>query len=203
MPAQLYQGHAGGQCSLTWMYQLGEGVPQNSTEAARLYRLAADQGNAGGQGLLGTMYQNGTEVPQDYTEAARCTASPPTRVIPESCAASGGCTRMSPGSCRLHRGGAVVRARRRPGARSVTSGCCSAWARGSRTLDTEAARLTKLACDQGHQGCPRMRTKCDTTICRSPKKPKTKTKNLDPFKVHAQIGVSCTQGPRCCRSPHR
>ena len=73
VPAQLYQGHAGGQCSLTWMYQLGEGVPQNSTEAARLYRLAADQGNAGGQGLLGTMYQNGTEVPQDYTEAARCT----------------------------------------------------------------------------------------------------------------------------------
>ena len=51
------------------MYDNGEGVPQDDAEAARLYRLAADQGNALAQGILGDMHATGRGVPQDYVEA--------------------------------------------------------------------------------------------------------------------------------------
>ena len=58
---------------------------QDNTNAARLYRLAADQGHADGQNNLGVMHQNGTGVPQDETEATRWgTGSPPTRDTPAS-----------------------------------------------------------------------------------------------------------------------
>jgi TPR repeat protein len=40
-------------------------------EAARLYRLAADQGEAYGQNNLGVMYENGTGVAKDVAEAVR------------------------------------------------------------------------------------------------------------------------------------
>jgi len=53
------------------MYDSGTGVPQDNTEAAWLFRLAADQGYAHAQSNLGVMYANGTGVPQDFTEAAR------------------------------------------------------------------------------------------------------------------------------------
>ena len=59
------------QHDLGSLYAKGNGVPQNYTEAARWYRLAADQGHAMGQHNLGVMYDHGTGVPQDYTEAAR------------------------------------------------------------------------------------------------------------------------------------
>jgi len=39
------------------------------TEAAKWYRLAAEQGNAEGQVNLGTMYAEGQGVPQDYALA--------------------------------------------------------------------------------------------------------------------------------------
>jgi TPR repeat protein len=53
------------------MHQNGQGVPQDYTEAARWYRLAADQGLADAQSNLGQMYTLGNGVPQDYVEAAR------------------------------------------------------------------------------------------------------------------------------------
>ena len=47
------------------MYQNGEGVPQDYSEALRLFRLAAEQGLDIAQYNLGNMYQDGEGVPQD------------------------------------------------------------------------------------------------------------------------------------------
>ncbi len=47
------------------MYDLGQGVPRDDAEAARWYRLAADQGDAEAQKNLGLMYHLGQGVPQD------------------------------------------------------------------------------------------------------------------------------------------
>ncbi len=49
----------------------GEGVPQDDVEAARSFRLAAEQGLAIAQYNLGVMYNNGEGVPEDMAEAAR------------------------------------------------------------------------------------------------------------------------------------
>jgi len=64
------------------MYQNGTGVPQDSTEAVRLWRLAADQavrlfklavdqGHAEAQWNLALMDDNGIGVQQDSTEAVQ------------------------------------------------------------------------------------------------------------------------------------
>jgi TPR repeat protein len=53
------------------MYYEGEGVPQDYAEAARWYRLAAEQGNADAQDILGLMYANGAGVAEDAAEALR------------------------------------------------------------------------------------------------------------------------------------
>ncbi len=47
------QGDADAQLNLGFMYDHGEGVPQNYAEAVRWYRMAADQGNAIAQHNLG------------------------------------------------------------------------------------------------------------------------------------------------------
>jgi TPR repeat protein len=61
-----------GACtSLGQFYRQGNGVPQDNTEAARWFRLAADQGEATAQGNLGALYHAGIGVPQDNAEAAR------------------------------------------------------------------------------------------------------------------------------------
>jgi TPR repeat protein len=54
-----------------WMYAQGLNVPQDEEEAARWYRLAADQGNVLAQFNLGWMYSNGRGVPQDAAEAEK------------------------------------------------------------------------------------------------------------------------------------
>lgn len=52
-------------------YQYGNnGKPQNYSEAARHYRLAAEQGHAGAQNNLGFCYHNGWGVPKDMSQAA-------------------------------------------------------------------------------------------------------------------------------------
>ena len=53
------------------MYNNGQGVAQNYTEAVKWYRLAADQGNAGAQTNIGHLYSDGKGVAQNYTEAAK------------------------------------------------------------------------------------------------------------------------------------
>ena len=49
----------------------GQGVPQDYAEAARWYRIAADQGHADAPYDLGLMYQKGQGVPQDYAAAMK------------------------------------------------------------------------------------------------------------------------------------
>ena len=57
------------QNNLGWMYDNGEGVPEDDAEAAGWLRLAADQGHAGAQHNLGVMYANGEGVLQDNVTA--------------------------------------------------------------------------------------------------------------------------------------
>lgn len=52
-------------------YEQGRGVNQNDVEAARLYRLAADQGLARAQFILGLCYRSGRGVSEDPVEAVR------------------------------------------------------------------------------------------------------------------------------------
>ena len=65
------QGDAKAQFNLGNIYDTGEGVPENDTEAVRWYRMAAEQGYAKAQVNLGLMHFNGSGVPQDVVEAAR------------------------------------------------------------------------------------------------------------------------------------
>ena len=62
-------GDAFAQYNLGVMYDDGERVPQNKTEAVKWYRLAAAQGLAFAQYNLGVMYAKGTGVPEDYVQA--------------------------------------------------------------------------------------------------------------------------------------
>ena len=49
---------------------VGAGVTQNHAEAAKWFRLAAEQGHAGAQLKLGDMHYRGVGVPRDHAEAA-------------------------------------------------------------------------------------------------------------------------------------
>ena len=60
-----------GQYALAIMYDMGEGVPQNSEEALKFYRLAAEKGHADAQNNLGVMYDQGEGVSADYKEAMK------------------------------------------------------------------------------------------------------------------------------------
>jgi TPR repeat protein len=53
------------------MYLNGWHVPQDYAEAAKWYRLAAEQGIANAGYDLGLMYIQGEGVPQDYAEAIK------------------------------------------------------------------------------------------------------------------------------------
>jgi hypothetical protein len=63
------QGYAAAQSNLGIMYERGQGVPQDYTQAVDWYRKAADRGNAVAQNNLGIMYEEGLGVPQDHTQA--------------------------------------------------------------------------------------------------------------------------------------
>ena len=65
------QGDVDAQFTLGVMYDRGEGVPQDDTEAVRWYRLAADQGLVTAQYNLGVMYATGEGVPENDAEAVR------------------------------------------------------------------------------------------------------------------------------------
>lgn len=55
--------------NLGWLYEKGNGVPQNYGKAAELYEKAAAQGNASAQSNLGTFYYTGKGVPQNRSKA--------------------------------------------------------------------------------------------------------------------------------------
>jgi hypothetical protein len=61
------QGDAAAQMKVGLAYD----NENNQVEAARWYRLAANQGVSEAQNNLGVMYKDGQGVSQDYTEAAR------------------------------------------------------------------------------------------------------------------------------------
>lgn len=63
------QGHAAAQNQLGSLYSLGEGVPEDHTEAVKWIRLAAEQGYSGALYNMGELYHEGKCVPQDDTEA--------------------------------------------------------------------------------------------------------------------------------------
>ena len=63
------QGLVEAQFSLGFIYDNGNGVPQNDTEAVRWYRMAAEQGLAKAQSSLGYMYATGEGIPKDYVQA--------------------------------------------------------------------------------------------------------------------------------------
>lgn len=65
------QGDARAQVSLGFMYDNGNGVLKDATEAVKWYRLAAEQGDADLQNSLGLMYQNGNGILKDYTESLK------------------------------------------------------------------------------------------------------------------------------------
>jgi len=72
------QGNAEAQYNLGIMYSIGWGVLQDDAEAAKWFRLAAnqfrlaaDQGDAQAQAGLGQLYYIGRGVPQDYAEATK------------------------------------------------------------------------------------------------------------------------------------
>jgi uncharacterized protein len=54
-----------------YMYDHGEGVPQDGKEAAEWYRKAAEKGNVAAQYRLGVVYANGYGVEQDMKEAEK------------------------------------------------------------------------------------------------------------------------------------
>ena len=51
------------------MYEVGYGVPQNSAEAMKWFRRAADQGDYDGQSWVSVMYRDGKGVPIDFVRA--------------------------------------------------------------------------------------------------------------------------------------
>ena len=65
------QGDVDAQFKLAVMHHLGEGVPENLTEAARWYQAAAEQGHVNAQYNLAMMYERGEGVMQNFGEAVR------------------------------------------------------------------------------------------------------------------------------------
>ena len=65
------QGDAHAQSDIGLMYQEGDGVLKDASEAIKWYRKAADQGNEGAQFNLGLMYKQGDGVAKDPSEAVK------------------------------------------------------------------------------------------------------------------------------------
>jgi len=62
------QGVADAQNDLGFMYENGQGVPQDYAEAVGWFRKAAEQGYANAQYNLGNMYRNGHGVERTSSE---------------------------------------------------------------------------------------------------------------------------------------
>ena len=65
------KGHAGAQFYLGVIYDKGEGVPQDSAEAAEWFQKAAKQGHPEAQFHLGVRHDKGEGVLQNYIKAAK------------------------------------------------------------------------------------------------------------------------------------
>lgn len=69
-PPEKLNEEAAMQFNLARTYEIGQGRPQDSAQAAAWYRKAAEQGHAEAQFNLGVLYDGGQGVPQDYAQAA-------------------------------------------------------------------------------------------------------------------------------------
>lgn len=67
---QAASGDADAQCGLGFLYEKGDGVPQNYAQAAAWYHKSAERGDAEAQYMLGGLYEAGYGVPQDYAQTA-------------------------------------------------------------------------------------------------------------------------------------
>ena len=65
------KGDPDAQYRLGVLYQTGRGVRKDLKEAAKWYRLAANQGKAYAQMNLGMMYFDGEGIPQDKNEGVK------------------------------------------------------------------------------------------------------------------------------------
>ena len=63
------QGHTNAQVNLGHCYFIGNGVPKDSSEAAKWLRKAAEQGDAIAQVNLGNLYLRGEGIVKDSIEA--------------------------------------------------------------------------------------------------------------------------------------
>ncbi len=63
------QGDIDAQFALGFLYNTGQGVPQDYAQAHKWYLKAAAQGHATAQVNLGVLYANGQGVPSDYAQA--------------------------------------------------------------------------------------------------------------------------------------
>jgi TPR repeat protein len=64
-------GFAEAQNTLGWIYNNGEGAPQDESEAFKWFRKAAEQGHAKSQSTLAHWYAIGKVVPEDDAEAVK------------------------------------------------------------------------------------------------------------------------------------
>ncbi len=63
------KGGSAAQFNIGLMYQEGQGVPQNFSEAAKWFERSADQGYVKAEHNLGAMYATGRGVKRDYVQA--------------------------------------------------------------------------------------------------------------------------------------
>ena len=59
------------QFGLGFMYDNGQGLPQDDIQALKWYHLAAEQGHSDAQLNLGAMYRNGRGAPENFVLAAK------------------------------------------------------------------------------------------------------------------------------------
>ena len=121
LQARRRPGKRDAQANLGVFYETGRGgLPKDEREAARLYKLAADQGNAGAQANLGVFYEDGRGgLPKDEREAARLYKLAADQGNADATVQSRGLLRgwpRRPAEGRA-RGRAPLQARRRPGKR--------------------------------------------------------------------------------------
>jgi TPR repeat protein len=90
------QGFGSAFAGIGQLYHLGNGVPQDFTEARRWFQLAADKGAAFGFVGLASLYLNGQGVPRAISARARTAAVRPPDISSASCMSTArGCRSIS------------------------------------------------------------------------------------------------------------
>ena len=65
------RGFASSQCNIGWLYENGNGIPQDKEKAAKWYGKSAEQGNKFAQCNLAFFYEKGIGVHRDYSIAIK------------------------------------------------------------------------------------------------------------------------------------